>query len=221
MKRSEVNAYIRYNMALMEKHRFMLPDWAFFKPEDWKAVAGSSLEIFENGIGWDITDFGWGDFEKIGLSLITLRNGNIAKPGGKVYCEKIMVVRDGQVTPEHYHVLKTEDIINRGGGLLCMKLWNATEDSKLDSTDVHVQVDGMSKVFKAGETIKLKPGQSVCYTPYLYHTFWAEGGDALVGEVSSVNDDKTDNYFLIPKGRFSNIEEDEPIEHYLCNEYPF
>ncbi len=70
-------------------------------------------------------------------------------------------------------------------------------------------------------TIKLKPGQSVCYTPYLYHTFWAEGGDALVGEVSSVNDDKTDNYFLIPKGRFSNIEEDEPIEHYLCNEYPF
>ena len=221
MKRSEVNAYIRYNMALMEKHRFMLPDWAFFKPEDWKAVAGSCLEIFENGIGWDITDFGWGDFEKIGLSLITLRNGNIAKPGGNVYCEKIMVVRDGQVTPEHYHVLKTEDIINRGGGLLCMKLWNATEDSKLDSTDVHVQVDGMSKVFKAGETIKLKPGQSVCYTPYLYHTFWAEGGDALVGEVSSVNDDKTDNYFLIPKGRFSNIEEDEPIEHYLCNEYPF
>lgn len=221
MKRSEVNAYIRYNMALMEKHRFMLPDWAFFKPEDWKAVSGSCLEIFENGIGWDITDFGWGDFEKIGLSLITLRNGNIAKPRGKVYCEKIMVVRDGQVTPEHYHVLKTEDIINRGGGLLCMKLWNATEDSKLDSTDVHVQVDGMSKVFKAGETIKLKPGQSVCYTPYLYHTFWAEGGDALVGEVSSVNDDKTDNYFLIPKGRFSNIEEDEPIEHYLCNEYPF
>ena len=125
------------------------------------------------------------------------------------------------MTPEHYHVLKTEDIINRGGGLLCMKLWNATEDSKLDSTDVHVQVDGMSKVFKAGETIKLKPGQSVCYTPYLYHTFWAEGGDALVGEVSFVNDDKTDNYFLIPKGRFSNIEEDEPIEHYLCNEYPF
>ena len=221
MKRSEVNAYIRYNMALMEKHRFMLPDWAFFNPEDWKAVAGSCLEIFENGIGWDITDFGWGDFEKIGLSLITLRNGNIATPGGKVYCEKIMVVRDGQVTPEHYHVLKTEDIINRGGVLLCMKLWNATEDSKLDSTDVHVQVDGMSKVFKAGETIKLKPGQSVCYTPYLYHTFWAEGGDALVGEVSSVNDDKTDNYFLIPKGRFSNIEEDEPIEHYLCNEYPF
>ena len=38
MKRSEVNAYIRYNMALMEKHRFMLPDWAFFKPEDWKGA---------------------------------------------------------------------------------------------------------------------------------------------------------------------------------------
>ena len=132
-----------------------------------------------------------------------------------------MVVRENQITPEHYHVLKTEDIINRGGGLLCMKLWNATPDGKLDTTDVHVKVDGMTRVFKAGETVRLRPGQSVCYTPYLYHRFWAEEGDALVGEVSSVNDDKTDNYFLEPKGRFSKIEEDEPIEHYLCNEYPF
>lgn len=221
MKRSEVNGYIRYNMELMEKHQFMLPDWAFFSPEDWKKVAADCEEIFENGLGWDITDFGWGDFEKIGLSLITLRNGNLAKKGEKVYCEKIMVVRENQITPEHYHVLKTEDIINRGGGLLCMKLWNATPDGKLDTTDVHVKVDGMTRLFKAGETVRLRPGQSVCYTPYLYHRFWAEEGDALVGEVSSVNDDKTDNYFLEPKGRFSKIEEDEPIEHYLCNEYPF
>ncbi len=221
MKRSEVNGYIRYNMELMDKHQFMLPDWAFFSPEDWKKVAADCEEIFENGLGWDITDFGWGDFEKIGLSLITLRNGNLAKKGEKVYCEKIMVVRENQITPEHYHVLKTEDIINRGGGLLCMKLWNATPDGKLDTTDVHVKVDGMTRVFKAGETVRLRPGQSVCYTPYLYHRFWAEEGDALVGEVSSVNDDKTDNYFLEPKGRFSKIEEDEPIEHYLCNEYPF
>jgi len=221
MKRSEVNEYIRYNMALMEKHHFMLPKWAFYNPEDWNAVKDSCSEIFENGIGWDITDFGWGDFEKVGLSLITLRNGSISKPEGKVYCEKIMVVRKGQVTPEHYHVLKTEDIIVRGGGNLCMKLWNATPDGKLDTTDVHIKLDGMEMVVKPGETLTIGPGQSVCYTPYLYHRFWAEGEDALVGEVSSVNDDATDNYFLEPKGRFSKIEEDCPSEHYLCNEYPF
>ena len=221
MKRSEVNEYIRYNMELMKKHHFMLPDWAYYKPEDWKGIKDKCSEIFENGLGWDITDFGWGDFERIGLSLITLRNGNLNKANQKTYCEKIMVVRKNQITPEHYHVLKMEDIINRGGGVLCMKLWNSTKDGRLDTSDVLIKKDGIDLIVKAGETISIKPGQSVCYTPYLYHRFWAEGEDTLVGEVSSVNDDKTDNYFLEPKGRFSTIEENEAVEHYLCNEYPF
>lgn len=34
-------------------------------------------EIRDNMLGWDITDFGLGDFEHTGFSLITLRNGNI------------------------------------------------------------------------------------------------------------------------------------------------
>ena len=63
-------------------------------------------------------------------------------------------------------------------------------------------------------------GQSICYEPYLYHTFWAEDDHCLVGEVSTVNDDMRDNRFLTPKGRFPQIEEDVPAEHLLCNEYP-
>lgn len=42
----------------------------------------------------------------------------------------------------------------------------------------------------------------------------------LVGEVSKVNDDRTDNRFLEDQGRFPAIEEDEPIRHPLFSEVP-
>ena len=42
----------------------------------------------------------------------------------------------------------------------------------------------------------------------------------LVGEVSKVNDDANDNFFLGDVGRFPEIDEDKPPLHYLCTEYP-
>ena len=219
MKRSEVNQYIDFAMKFMAENKFCLPPWAYWTPSDWEQMRDRCEEIFENGLGWDITDFGSGNFIKTGLTLVTLRNGNLVKPS-KQYCEKIMLVRNSQVTPPHYHVLKTEDIINRTGGLLCMKLWNSAPDGSLSEGLLEVKIDSITTTIRSGEKICLKPGQSICYTPYLYHTFWAEGGNCLVGEVSSVNDDKTDNRFLEERGRFSAIDEDAPILHYLCNEYP-
>ena len=55
-----------------------------------------------------------------------------------------------------------------------------------------------------------------------YHAFWAERGhgSVLIGEVSMVNDDNTDNRFYETQGRFPTIEEDEPPLYLLCNEYP-
>lgn len=139
----------------------------------------------------------------------------------KPYCEKIMFVRCGQVTPTHFHWLKTEDIINRGGGILCMRLWKADKETEmLTEEPLVVSIDGVSTRVAPGETVRLAPGQSICYEPYLYHTFWAEDDHCLVGEVSTVNDDMRDNRFLTPKGRFPQIEEDVPAEHLLCNEYP-
>jgi D-lyxose ketol-isomerase len=70
-----------------------------------------------------------------------------------------------------------------------------------------------------GEILKLEMGQSICYEPYLYHTFWAENGDCLVGEVSTVNDDINDNRFLVKVGRYPAIVEDVPARYMLCNEY--
>lgn len=53
-----------------------------------------------------------------------------------------------------------------------------------------------------------------------WHAFWGEGGDVLIGEVSTANDDLTDNIFRLPKiDRFSASEEDEPPAHLLLSDY--
>ena len=41
----------------------------------------------------------------------------------------------------------------------------------------------------------------------------------LIGEVSNVNDDRTDNVFREPIGRFSQIEEDTAPKHLLVSDY--
>jgi D-lyxose ketol-isomerase len=73
--------------------------------------------------------------------------------------------------------------------------------------------------FDPGDVLTLTPGESVSLPQYCYHKFWAADGRVLVGEVSMVNDDDTDNRFLEPIGRFSTIEEDEAPLYLLCNEY--
>ena len=55
--------------------------------------------------------------------------------------------------------------------------------------------------------------------PGMWHSFTGRGGDVLVGEVSTVNDDNTDNYFKDALGRFSDIEEDVEPLHLLVSDY--
>ena len=63
-------------------------------------------------LGWDITDFSSGDFERVGAVLFTLRNGDAYDPAiGTPYAEKIIVVQNGQILPLHKHMKKTEDIL--------------------------------------------------------------------------------------------------------------
>jgi D-lyxose ketol-isomerase len=179
-------------------------------------------EIVENRLGWDITDFGSGDFENTGLLLFTIRNGhpsNWETLEGKLYAEKIMVVKVGQITPLHFHWNKSEDIINRGGGDLALALYNATEDDELAETPVTVQMDGIQRTFEAGETVLLTPGESITIPTRLYHRFWGEMTKVLVGEVSLVNDDDQDNRFYKPRGRYPTIEEDVPPAHLLVMDY--
>ena len=222
MKRSEVNTIMRDADAFLKEHKFWLPPFAYWTPRDWAAKGGEVREIVDRQLGWDITDFGSGDFERVGLFLFTLRNGtpeNLRTGRGKLYAEKIMVVGVGQVTPLHFHWDKTEDIINRGGGKLAMQLYNATEDEGLADTDVVVSMDGVLRTVEAGGTAVLNPGESITLPPCGYHKFWGVESRVLVGEVSVVNNDNTDNRFYELNGRFPQIEEDEVPLHLLVNDY--
>jgi len=223
MKRSEINALIEDAKELLHKHYMKLPPFAYWSPEDWKQKGSECDEIRECGLGWDITDFGAGDFDRTGLVVFTVRNGHrsLEPYTDKTYCEKILIVRKDQHTPMHYHVFKQEDIICRCGGNLVCEVYNRTPDDQLAGTEVEVSLDGVRHRVPAGTQLVLTPGESITLTPYLWHEFWAEKGTgtSIVGEVSKVNDDATDNVFLKALGRFPDIEEDAPPMHLLCTEY--
>jgi D-lyxose ketol-isomerase len=220
MQRSEVNEIISGVKEFFTAHQFMLPEWAYWSPWKWKGAYERCSEIIDNKLGWDITDFGSGSFKMQGLALFTLRNGDWNKKD-KMFCEKIMVAGEEQVTPMHFHWNKTEDIINRGGGNLVMELYMATSDDKLSQEPVTVSIDGILTTVKAGKQLILKPGQSICLKPRIYHRFYGQKskGMVLIGEVSMVNDDANDNRFYDHVGRFPEITEDVVPLHLLVNDY--
>ncbi|MCJ7549024.1 MAG: D-lyxose/D-mannose family sugar isomerase [Anaerolineae bacterium] len=222
MKRSEINRLIQDALDFMGSHQFYLPPFAHWSPETWRRMGPEVQEIVQNNLGWDITDFGSGDYENTGLLLFTMRNGhpsNWSTMSGKLYAEKIMVVGVDQVTPMHFHWQKSEDIINRGGGKLMIQLYNATADEDLDDSPVTVSVDGVLRTVAAGDVLALSPGESIALPTRLYHKFWGVESRVLVGEVSMVNDDARDNRFYDATGRFPEIEEDASPFRLLVTDY--
>lgn len=221
MKRSELNQIQRKALELIASYKFALPPFVTWTMDEWEKKNSEYDEIKENMLGWDITDFGSGDFHKVGLLMITLRNGNFHNPKyAKTYAEKLLITEEGQVTPYHFHWKKMEDIINRGGGTLVIKCYNSGENGEMLDTPVTVYKDGRAYQVAAGERVEVQVGESITLPVGQYHSFWAEGGDCLIGEVSKTNDDNIDNRFYEPIGRFPEIEEDEPILYPLFSEYP-
>lgn len=223
MKRSEINNAIKEAIALLDKNKFKLPCFAYWTMDEWQKHSEDIGIIRQVGLGWDITDFGSGNFDKIGAVLFTIRNGKPGQEGvGSPYAEKILVFKDGQRLPIHYHAIKTEDIINRGEGTMEMLFYKRNDDGSVDyESDVEYYSDGIRHVAKAGEPVYITTGNSVRLDPFVNHTFGAKAGDGplICGEVSKINDDLTDNYFAEPTTRFADIEEDEPALFPLCNEY--
>lgn len=226
MKRSEINRKMQDALQLCNDRGFLLPPFATWTLEEWRSKDMRSAAIVRQQIGWDITDFGSGDFDAVGLILFTIRNGVFVDVErdpllARCYAEKILIVTENQITPTHFHYFKTEDIINRGGGVLVVQLWNSTSDKELDDTPVEIVCDGTSRSIEAGGTIELVPGESVTLPRLLYHKFWGKRGygQILVGEVSRVCDEYSDNHFLDGVGRFGDIEEDEPPLHLLFDDY--
>ena len=223
MKRSTINDIIRSSDEFIRSFGFLLPKFAYFTPDTMVQRRSELGGIIDARLGWDITDYGVGKFDELGLFLFTVRNGDneaLKSGGGMLYAEKIMISRRDQISPMHRHILKAEDIINRGGATLAIQMYESGPDGAIDdSLDVTVALDGIAHTQKPGEILMLDPGDSVTLLPGNWHKFWGEGGDVLIGEVSTVNDDVTDNVFVEKIGRFSDVEEDEPPVHLLVSDY--
>lgn len=190
MKRSAINRAWRDALACFTAHHWVLPP----RPH------------------WDVTDFGLGDFDRFGLTLVNLA----AEPE---YCEKLMHARRGQTTPCHTHAHKKEDIICRWGELT-LRLWPSRPDAgQATPDDFLVPVNGVSAPIHPGRPFTLAAGSRVTLKPGIWHEFAPASDACIIGEVSTANDDLHDNFFLNPAiGRFPTIEEDEPAAFRLLSE---
>ncbi|MBS1073993.1 D-lyxose/D-mannose family sugar isomerase [Gluconobacter sp. Dm-73] len=223
LKRSQINSSIDLAIDTFRKHSISLPDFAYWSAKDWATKGHEANEIRDCMLGWDVTDFGQGDFTRIGRTLFTLRNGSLRRPGyTKSYAEKLILDPEGQRSPAHFHRTKMEDIINRAGGVILVQLTKAGADNKPAQESFPIHVDGIVRQLNPGDLVRLEPGQSVCIPPRTIHQFWGEDGSGLTvsGEVSSLCDDHEDNFFLEPSARFPEIDEDDERRYFLCNEYP-
>ena len=208
---------------MMRRYGFVLPPFARWTPDEFRANAATARHVIASRCGWDITDYGQGRFDEMGLFLFTLRNGllgDLQNGTGMCYAEKLLISRQDQLSPMPTHVIKAEDIINRGGATLVVELYGSDDEGNFaEDRGGVVMCDGIVKTFNPGEKLRLAPGESVTLRPGDWHAFWGDGGDVLIGEVSTVNDDETDNIFREPIGRFAEIEEDETPTHLLVNDY--
>lgn len=221
MKRSQIDLIIDNSLLILKKYQVYLPNFGYWKIDEWKKKELSLYqEIIDVSLGWDITDMG-GEFKNIGLVLFTLRNGILNHSiYTKPYAEKILICLKGQKFPFHFHWHKTEDIINRHGGVLYIQLYNSNKDETIDfNSDVCYKIDGRSYKNKAGYIVKLLLGEGITLPPYLYHSFWTEAEETIAVEISNVNDDNLDNCFIDNHLRFTNVIEDCKQKWILGNEY--
>ena len=220
MKRSEINAAISEAKDMIDRYSWVLPKWGYWSKEEYNKNTNLKNYLKNHQMGWDVTDFGKGEFEKKGITLFCIRNGIQGNNDDKPYAEKLLFMREGQEIPFHSHKVKLEDIINRGGGELVIEFLEVDSNQIESNSKIDVLVDGEIVSIAPREPLILKRGQSVTVERNIYHKFYSAEGSGMVmaGEVSQVNDDNKDNYFLESVGRFAEIQEDEEILHPLWNE---
>lgn len=191
MKRSVINAAHREALAVFASAGWILPP----KPR------------------WDITDCGYGDFDRCGIVLINLAD----EPE---YAEKLIYMRPGQTIPVHTHGRKKEDIICRRGRLR-MELWQGRPADRPAGSVFSVNVNGEPRPVRHGEPFDLAAGERATLVPGVYHRFWPVEAGTVIGEVSTANDDARDNIFLDAHiARFPGVEEDEPPAVRLLSDPP-
>lgn len=228
MRRSKIDELIYESATFLTRMGISLPPQAYWNLKTWHEHRDSAEEMRIRGIGWDLTDFGSGNFHEIGLLLYTFSNGIIDPktevPLDQPYAQKLLVAREGQITPTHHHWRKMEDIIVLAGGNLDIKLNNVSPNNdELDTdTEVRIMKNNAWEVYAPDTVLSLAPGERVRLEQHHYHKFWSRQGTVAIEEVSTVNDDEADNCFLPEDkvARFPEVEEDQEPKYLLSIELP-
>jgi len=238
VKRSEINASILLARDFFGAYRFKLPKWAAWSAINWDYSGEEMQAIKDCQLGWDVTDFGLGDFTRQGMTFFMLRNGDpsrkpvpensedlpaeTSKGLGRDYSEKIMLGQMNQTLPFIALKKRAHDLINRGGGDLVVQVHRSTPEHDLDEESrVPIQVNGIAYNIKAGGIVRLVPGDGLTLLPGIFHKYWTEKAGCIVGNISTTCNEAEDYLFLDPQSRrFPEIEPDESPIHLLHYEYP-
>ena len=103
MKRSEINAIIKEFEAMLKEYKFALPPFLSFTPEEWAEKNHEYDEIRDNALGWDVTDYGMGNYDKLGLADLLRTRGSVLKeefrPDGAYYEATVKIDELHKFTP--------------------------------------------------------------------------------------------------------------------------
>ena len=76
MKRSKIEALIEEALAAFGAHGVVLPPFAAWSPEEWRALGDETLAMRRNLLGWNIAEFTRDDFDRAGIVVFTTRMGD-------------------------------------------------------------------------------------------------------------------------------------------------
>jgi D-lyxose ketol-isomerase len=222
MRRSFVDSRIDAMLEFCSRQKYALPPFSLWDPARFRADPVAARRIADGGLGWSVVEFEPKAFAKEGLTLFTTRMGDwreLCKGRGRLYGEKAIMALDGQRTPHHYHIVKTEDILNRGGARFVVELYRVDRNGLRMNDRFDVQKDASTINLGPGDRVTLEPGESIVLEPFIAHAFWAEGGPVLAGEVSLVNEDAVDNYFVPPLSPAEPLEEDATARYVMARDH--
>ena len=205
VKRSFIDARIDRMLELCGRHGVALPPFALWREADFRANPDAARLIAERGARLERGRIQAWPVRARGPDLVHAADGRLSRARrrtGRLYAEKAMAAEDGQRAPHHYHVVKTEDIVNRGGARFVVELFKVDAQGAPLKERFRALKDVNVLDLNPGDQVRLEPGESLTLEPFIAHAFWAEGGAAVAGEVSLANDDTTDNYFLPPLRAF-------------------
>ena len=225
MKRSTINTIMAEADDLIRKHGFVLPPFAYWTPEDFKGRSATRASRDRRAL-------------RLGHHRLrrraVRRDGPVPvhpaqwpvwqickRGGGMCYAEKLLISRQDQLSPMHTHVIKAEDIINRGGATLVVELFGSDDAGQFRRGSRWNGLAAMASgaITSPAKNCASRPEKASPCGPATGTPSGATAATCLIGEVSTVNDDETDNIFREPIGRFANIEEDVAPTHLLVSDY--